>query len=452
MAKRWVALPDGIDPGLLRRQLAQAQESFLATGDPGQPVRPLVLDSWRRSVASGVDAELTVPPVYLLDDAIEEYRRAHPLGAAMPLIRRLLTEAAAEAGMLVVVTDAEGCLLWVEGGRDLRSRAESMTLVPGSVWTEQHAGTNAVGVALAVKIPNQIFGAEHFRHVMHPWSCAGVPVHDLSSGAILGAVNVAGGDDVASTRTMALVQATVSAVESELQLARLRERLARPGRHARGRGLPAAVPTDPQLTLRLEVLGRDQARVRLGDLEITLSPRHSELLLLLANRPSGVTVERLAVELSEHETNPVTIRAEMSRLRRILGEGAMSSRPYRINVPVSSDVDDLRLRLVRGAVRKALAGFAGPVLPRSQAPGVVELRDDLLQRVRSAVLANGSLDVLLAFAETEWGYHDFEVWQRVLTETRPGSPKRALALARIRTLSATLGDPAGATRLQPFRR
>ncbi len=451
MARAWVALPDGADLDLLQRRLAQAQETFLATGMPDPEVRQLVVDSWRRSVASGVDAQ-RLSPVDMVDDVLEDYRRAHPLATSMPMIRRLLIEPASESGLLVAVTDAEGRMLWVEGSRDLKPAADAVNFRVGATWSEAAVGTNGIGTALVLDHAVQIYRNEHFSQLIETFSCTGVPVHDPDTGEILGAVDLTGSDEAVAPRSLALLQATVAAVEMEIRAKRLAARLAGPGRHVRGLTLSSPSVAGRELTLRLEVLGRSHAKVRLGDLETTLSPRHSELLLMLANRPSGVTVEELAVELSEQETNPVTIRAEMSRLRRILGEGAMSSRPYRITVPVSSDVDDMRLRLVRGAVRKAVADYAGPVLPRSQAPGVVELRDDLHQRLRSAVLAHGSLDVLLGFAEAEWGYHDLGAWQGVLAAARAGSPKRSLALARIRTLNATLGDPADATLLQPFRR
>ena len=48
----------------------------------------MVADSWRLSLASGVSPDGVLPSVDLLDAELEEYRRAHPLAAVMPLIRR----------------------------------------------------------------------------------------------------------------------------------------------------------------------------------------------------------------------------------------------------------------------------------------------------------------------------------------------------------------------------
>jgi transcriptional regulator of acetoin/glycerol metabolism len=98
----------------------------------------------------------------MLDDArLAEIRSSHPLASVMPVIRRLLVDSAAEAGLLVAVSDAAGRLLWVEGSPDLRSRAEAMNFLPGADWSEGVAGTNAPGTALALDLPVQFLGPEH---------------------------------------------------------------------------------------------------------------------------------------------------------------------------------------------------------------------------------------------------------------------------------------------------
>ena len=115
----------------------------------------------------------------------------------MPVIRRLLVESAADAGLLVAVSDAVGQLLWVEGSPSMRSRAEAMHFVPGADWSEISAGTNAPGTSLALDRPVQIFGAEHLARQVAPWSCSAAPIHDPDTGAVLGVLDLTGGAEVA---------------------------------------------------------------------------------------------------------------------------------------------------------------------------------------------------------------------------------------------------------------
>ncbi len=76
--------------------------------------------------------------------------------------------------------------------------------------------------------------------------------------------------------------------------------------------------------------------------ERTLSRRHAEILLLLQEYPEGLNTEQLAMHLAGDGIDPVTVRAEISRLRRDLGNDVVTSRPYRLTVDMTSDVADLR--------------------------------------------------------------------------------------------------------------
>ena len=88
-----------------------------------------------------------------------------------------------------------------------------------------------------------------------------------------------------------------------------------------------------------------------------LSTRHAELLLLLAMAgPTGMDAAALSTALYGDRDHMVTVRAEMSRLRRTLG-GLLLARPYRI----APEVDIAGLYL-----------GGGELLRNSTAPGVRE--------------------------------------------------------------------------------
>src|SRR5439155_268017 len=94
-------------------------------------------------------------------DALAERRRRSGLEPALPALRDLLGAHARDARYLLIVTDAVGHLLWVEGDRATRALAERVALAPGAVWSEDAAGTNAMGTSLAVDHAVQVFSAEH---------------------------------------------------------------------------------------------------------------------------------------------------------------------------------------------------------------------------------------------------------------------------------------------------
>jgi hypothetical protein len=93
--------------------------------------------------------------------------------------------------------------------------------------------------------------------------------------------------------------------------------------------------------------------------------------------------------------------------------------------------------LDRGAHRVALAAYRGEVLPDSTAPGVEELRDTVRTALREALIAEASVDVLLAFADTDAGAEDDELLRLCLKMLPARSPKRAALVSRIERLEAS---------------
>jgi transcriptional regulator of acetoin/glycerol metabolism len=106
------------------------------------PIRPLVRESWRRSLASGVDPDRALVPAAFDAAELRGYRDSHPLSTVMPVVRRLLTEAAVDANHMVAVGDAQGRLLWVEGDPALVARAEAINFIEGSWWSEDQEPTH----------------------------------------------------------------------------------------------------------------------------------------------------------------------------------------------------------------------------------------------------------------------------------------------------------------------
>jgi hypothetical protein len=216
-------------------------------------------------------------------------------------------------------------------------------------------------------------------------------------------------------------------VESELRLLHREQGQRRPGGH---RPPSPVVRTVPQL----DVLGRDRARLILPSGRTELSLRHSELLLLLAEAAvadEGRTAEQLAAECHPGGTAAVTVRAELSRLRRLVGTSLVGSRPYRLLGPLDTDLDRVRRALARGAVGAALEHYPGSVLPPSRAPGVALARERVSALLRHGVLRSRRPELLLRYSTLQEARDDVAVWQAVLELVPPSSPRRAEAAANL---------------------
>ncbi|WP_030986446.1 GAF domain-containing protein [Streptomyces sp. NRRL WC-3744] len=418
MTDPWVALEPGADPAERVRLLRRAHETFTTVGTVPRPVRSVVAESWRRSARAGVGPD-GAASVELTDGDLGTYRAEHPLARVMPLFRELMGTFAADGEHLLAVCDAHGRLLWVEGHAATRRRADRMNFVPGARWSESAVGTNAPGTAVAVDRPVQVFAAEHFIRQVQPWTCAAAPVHDPRTGRVLGAVDITGGDGLAHPHSLGFVQAVARAAEAQLAL--------------------LAPPRLAEEGPLLSALGRDEAELALDGRRTRLSRRHSEILVLLSRHPEGLSGDELLCALyADESVTPVTLRAELARLRRLLGPGLLASRPYRLTAAVESDATVVERRLETGALTAAVEAYTGPLLPGSQAPAIVRLRERLAGGLRTALITHGDPDLLADWAHAPWGEDDLEVW-RALAAVRPTAPVRA----RLAALEAELVAPAG---------
>ena len=492
--RRSVARPVTSDPVARARELHAVYDAVLSGTPATTPPRRLVSDSWQRSLAAHVDPERHGPPVTYRADDLDGVRAVHPLGAVLPMLRSTLVSIADEAVHIMVVTDADGTILWREGAAGLLRPADAVGLLPGMRWSEEAIGTNAMGTALAVDAPVSIHSAEHLVRSVHAWTCAAAPVHDPDTGAVIGAVDITGPLHTAHPAMVQLVAATAQRAENQLRvrlaiadeqlrmrnmphLASLRGRPGAlvtatgrilagepyggwPARVAVGPGVdrvrlddgremaveplaegyllhavsPAAAPRRRALSLRF--LG-DVASVLIDGRPVPVTQRPAELLAALALHPDGLTAERLALLLYGDAGNPTTVRGEVLRLRSLIGADVLRTRPYRLDADVDTDFGTVRRALAAGRPAEALRACAGPLLPHSDAPEIREERDALCVGLRRAVLAADETDLLVDYARHPLGRDDLAVYDRVLELMAPHDRRRpALAAHRDRLLAA----------------
>jgi hypothetical protein len=383
------AVAPGTDLGQHARALQRVHDAVMGGAEPPARPRALVSRSWSRVLSFGLDPTRANARDPLPWAEVERRRRASPLALVVDEIRAVLTSVADASRFIVVVTDAEGTILWREGSAGVLRRADALGFTEGATWTEDHVGTNAIGTALAEQAPVQLFSAEHFEEGQHPWYCTASPVHDPRTGALLGIVDVSGPALTLHPALVALVDTATKLAEARLwrhheqALGRLRrsaehvlatttgplllvdddgwvahhagvlvrDRIAAPraDRPVTVPGLGLCLPERlgegwlvrpdqraVRLTARLrtidggavlEVSGAADAG---GGWRASLTPRHAAIVRLLADAaPEGLSAARLSRALFGDDEHVVTVRAEVSRLRRVVG-AIVGTAPYRV--------------------------------------------------------------------------------------------------------------------------
>ncbi|MGV9322336.1 GAF domain-containing protein [Streptomyces sp. NPDC003660] len=417
-----VARLAAVDAPRTARMLRQVREATLAGRRAPMAPRPVIGQSWERVLRGGVDPDRDVRSGLLTAEEVRRRREESPLRHVLPVLREGLLSVADAARHIMVVADAESRVLWREGSPSVLRRADGIGFEVGADWREEVVGTNGVGTPAVVRRPVQVFAAEHFARSHASWTCAGAPVTDPRDGRLIGVVDISGPLETMHPATLAWVESVARLAEARLRelhldsLERLRSVAApvlarldgralvvdRDGWSAAVTGMPYVrrvalpKPLSPGRRL-LPVLGacaveplaggwllrasaeppgaggagrlvldlsRPERRLLTvseagGTWSRELSGRHAELLYLLTAQRTGRSAAGLAEDMFGDASRTVTVRAEMSRVRRYLGT-LLLHRPYRLREDAEAEV--------------LLPANPRDLLPRSTAPGVARRR------------------------------------------------------------------------------
>ncbi len=416
------AVAAGDDPRSYAMLLSEVYDATMAgTRAPARP-RDVVAESWKRLLGKGIDPEHHSPPD-VDSSALDMLRQSSGLLSVLDDVSRGLESVIDDGRNILVIADARGRVLWRSGSPRLLSHADRLGFVEGAAWSENAVGTNAIGTALVSHQAVQIFSAEHFLRSHHSWTCAGAPIRDPRTGHVIGVVDVSGPASTVHPTTVALVDLVARLAESQLReahdrtLNRLRTvaapilaRIGGPALAVDSDGWVAAVdslpphnrillpekgvpgrawipslgscdveslpggwlvriaddtqpgPAQSRVTLDL----RDSAEPTLdmvGDFGCwrqRISTRHAEILLVLSLHRHGRSAPELAEDLYGDRSRVVTVRAEMSRLRKQL-VGLVAGKPYRFAETTAVNVQypaDMAL-LLAGSTAPAVVAARG---------------------------------------------------------------------------------------------
>lgn len=379
-----------VDSARAARVLSEVRSATLSGQRAPLAPRPVIEQSWGRMLRSGVDPDHDFRTGLLPVEEVRRRRESTALRHVLPVLQEGLLSVADVAHHIMVVADDEARVLWREGSSRVLRKADGTGFELGADWREDVIGTNGVGTPAVVRRPVQVFASEHFVRSQTSWTCTGAPITDPRDGRLIGVVDISGPLETMHPATLAWVTSVAKLAEARLRemhltsleqlrsvaapvLARLGGRalvVDRDGWTAAVTGMPyanrIALPKSatagrrwmPALGLcTLEPLADgwliraceepvppgatrivlDLAQPRRWSVTVSggagswtheLSPRHAELLYLLALNRTGRSAAGLAEDVFGDPARTVTVRAEMSRVRRYLG-GFLEHRPYR---------------------------------------------------------------------------------------------------------------------------
>ena len=401
-----------------RIEAIRAWTLFTEHGDVAAQARPEIVSSWSRARSAEVSTDVEAAPI-ADEHETEAVWSESPLQAAVESVEAELRRTAEDGDLVIAVTDARTRILWTYGGRVMRNRAESVGFVKGGRWDDESVGTNALDLANRLGTPSMVFSAEHYARIVRNWVCWAAPVHDPATGRQLGVIDLSTTWDRTHPIGLATARVMARLIETAIPYS---------AQH------PSALPDqtgDPGLVMTL--LGT--AEVRLDGYRLMLNRRQTEVLALLALHPEGLSLEQLhAMVYGDAAITFSTLKAEVSHLRQALG-GQLSSRPYRLLMPVATDVQHVSARRRGGPAPAAVEAYGGDLLPGSNSPALSELADYVAVALREALLADPEPDAVLRYSQ-ELAPYDSEVVEtclrRLASPSTGGAPHPAIPLLKAR--------------------
>ena len=144
-------------------------------------IRPVILDSWRRSQRYGVDQNCNETALLspseidnILDSSQELIEVSHSY-----LLH--LAEFIRGTNFVLALTDQNGYVIdIVVEDSGIKGLMRQTNLRIGSIRNEQTTGTSGIAICLATGTPIQIWGEEHYIQSHHTYFCSAAPIFDVS--------------------------------------------------------------------------------------------------------------------------------------------------------------------------------------------------------------------------------------------------------------------------------
>ena len=128
---------------------------------------------------------------------------------------QLLYNQIAGTNFMVAYADTSGIVLDAFLDEQFKRSEAGKAVIPGSIWTENNRGTNALGLALHSGKPQIVAGKDHFFRKLGNLSCFAAPIYGQNN-EILGVIDATSDAASRQEHTLALVKLASKNVENRL--------------------------------------------------------------------------------------------------------------------------------------------------------------------------------------------------------------------------------------------
>ncbi|HBK60794.1 MAG TPA: hypothetical protein DDZ84_08390, partial [Firmicutes bacterium] len=185
--------------------------------------QPMISESWARCRQAGMDP-LKSPKTVRVSEKEFDSHLQHAIDVARlaePLMDEMLSFVS--PGFRVFLSDSHGCIL-ASRASEPPDDLGPINVGPGTLWGEEHQGTNAIGLAIREGVPCTVNAAEHYFAAYRSLSGAATPIVS-PEGEFLGAIGMLGASQACHPHTLGMIVAASAAIENQMKLERAANQL-----------------------------------------------------------------------------------------------------------------------------------------------------------------------------------------------------------------------------------
>lgn len=181
-------------------------------------IRPEILDSWHRSRESALNP-MEISHVRLTPEEMEQ--RIHACMPVLAVVRPYMEQLYSivkGTDVYISFSDQDAYVLELIGDPSMSDRLQTLSSFSlGSNRSETVAGTNAIGTAIYLKKPIQIWSEEHYLLAHKNYVCSGAPILD-DEGNVMGCINITGRASDIHAHTLGMVMCAAKGIANEVKL------------------------------------------------------------------------------------------------------------------------------------------------------------------------------------------------------------------------------------------
>ena len=199
---------------MLETSLEYESASRKINGSSG--VLASISESWSRCRDFGLRAAGTPQEIVLSEEKFKVVLEKNESirNFVLPELELLYNQIAG-TNFMVAYADGGGIVLDSIQDHDFKAGEGGKAVIPGSVWIENHRGTNALGLAIHTRRPSIVTGKDHFFHKLDDLSCFAVPIFDHEK-TLLGVIDATSNAKARNDHTLALVKLASKNIENRL--------------------------------------------------------------------------------------------------------------------------------------------------------------------------------------------------------------------------------------------